>query len=190
MEDKILKKVLGQCLFFLLILCVGSVCYTCWIEGKGQEYLTTAREKEQVMVTSEQEELLYTDSLDSREDIMEQIGDKYIKIAKHQGDLLPMNLKDLYQTRQVKLTIYHLQKENISSKDIYRVENGEEESEGDSALKEFRKNTTISFMQDSAGKYTAEILLPMDNVYGYRIYEDEQFIYIECCRPKEVYDRI
>jgi len=138
--------------FFWVILCVGSVCYTCRTKGKGQEYLTTAREKKQDMGTSEQEELLYTDSLDSREDIMEQIGDKYIKVAKHQGDLLPVNLKDLYQTRQVKLTIYHLQKESISLDDIYKVENGEEQSEEDRVLKELRQNTTISFLEDSAGK--------------------------------------
>lgn len=189
-DNKILKKVLKQCLFFLVILCVGSICYTYRIKGREQSYLTTDEEKKWDRKMSEQEELLYTDTLDSKEDIMEQIGEKYIKIAKHQGDLLPVNLKDLYQTRQVKLTIYHLMKESISSEDIYKVVDGREQEEGDSALKELRENTNITFFEDSGKWYSAEILLPMDDIYGYRIYEDEQFIYIECCRPKEVYDYI
>lgn len=190
MEDKILKKVLKQCLFFLVILCVGSICYTCRTKGKEQDYLATAGEKVQDRGKSEQEELLYTDSLDSRKDIMEQIGDRYIKIAKHQADLLPVNLKDLYQTKQVKLTIYHLKKESISSDDIYKVEEGKELSEGDRDLKKLRENTNITFLEDSGKNYSAEILFPMDDIYGYRIYEDEQFIYIDCCEPKEVYDSI
>lgn len=189
MEDKILKKVLKQCLFFLVILCVGSICYTFRTEGKKTDNLTT-KEEIQDIKKEKQDEFLYTVSLASKEDIMEQIGDNYIKIEKHQRDLLPVSLKDLYQTSQVKLTIYHLQQKSISSEDIYKVEDGKEQLEDDGVLRELREKTSITFYEDTGKYYSAEILLPMDDIYGYRIYEDEQFIYIDCCEPKEVYQYI
>lgn len=190
MEEKILKKVLKQCLFFLVVICVGSIFYTCRTKGKEQDYGITAKEKTKDKGKLDKEELLYTDSLDSREDIMKQIGDSYIKIAKKQGDLLPVNLKDLYQTKQVKLTVYHLRGKSISSDDIYKVEDGKEQAAKDTGLKQLRDNASITFSEDTGNTYSAEIVIPVDDIYGYRIYEDEKFIYIDCCMPKEVYDYI
>lgn len=190
MDDKILKKVLKQCLVFLVILCVGSLCYTCRIKGEEKNVKLSVKDEIEDEGKMEQEDVLYTNSLGSREDIMKQIGDRYIKIAKHQGDLLPVSLKDLYQTSQIKLTIYHLQNESISVNDIYKVKEGKKLAQGDSSLIKLRENTSITFYEDSGNNYSAEILLPMDDIYGYRIYEDEQFIYIDCCEPKEVYDYI
>lgn len=190
MEDKILKKVLKQCLFFLVILCVGSVCCTSRIKGEEQNKEIAATDEMQDKGRIEDEDLLYADSLDSKEDIMKRIGNTYIKIAKQQRDLIPVSLKDMYQTSQVEVTIHHLQKESISAEDIYKVEDGEELSKKDRATIELRENVSITFSKDSEKKYSAKILLPVDDIYGYRIYEDEYFIYIDCCEPKKVYDCI
>jgi N-acetylmuramoyl-L-alanine amidase len=145
--------------------------------------------------------------------ILQKLGDTYFLLKKPQGDNLKLELKDLYINKSIQLTITGLTKDVFSSNMVYRMNgtdmfsgepkfteivnkkvNGGRESEEVIAKdfgKDFCHGITFSSNQDlTSNLYTENILLKLDKVYAYTVYEDVNNYYIELRKPSEVYDKI
>lgn len=124
---------------------------------------------------------------EKREEILKKLGDCYIRIQKPQNVSFPVELEDCYQQGRVRLYMYQMLGENISFEDLQLVYTGENSKK---VLAQFKKETSISYELESNNKNTAILSFSVDKIYGYCLYEDEQYIYIACKKPSEVYDKI
>ncbi len=146
-------------------------------------------------------------------DILKQLGDNYLVIKKPAGSQLSLSLKDIYINKSIQLTLTGMEDKELTSLNISRIR-GEEIFNGDPKYTEttatqtdedgnskevvtrdygedISHGITITAKQaDAAGEYTAQILMELDSVYVYTIYEDTAYYYINLQKPSEVYDKI
>lgn len=192
MENKQLKTLLRQFTAFLVILCMVSLFYSYSYEhGKNEQIAAkeerTEQQKEEKTV---QRTTVKTDKIVSSANIQDKIGKNYIKVNKNYEGLYPVCVEDFYQTKQMRITIYNMQSQSIFAKDIALYQNGTRLSEDSEKVQNMRKSAQISYSNMDSKNLQLELMLSVDAVYGYRLYEDSEAIYIECCKPKEIYDRI
>ncbi len=150
---------------------------------------------------------------ESQVDIMKQ-GDKYLVIKKPRGTQLAIKLDDLYNKKSIQLTISGMTVNEFSKDMISRVEGKEvflgepqykeitstqvdKESKKSVELltkdygKDFCRGLTIKINQNlNSNQYTAQVLIELDGVYAYKLYEDADNYYISVRKPSEVYDKI
>jgi N-acetylmuramoyl-L-alanine amidase len=147
-------------------------------------------------------------------DILKQLGEKYLVIKKPQGNQMTLQLEDLYVKKSIKLTLTGITNSYISSNMISRV-SGKDIFSGDPKYTQTTSNVvdeedgtteevitkdfgndlshgiTITTEQNKADKnFTAQLLIELDSVYAYFIYEDENYFFIDMKKPSEVYDKI
>ncbi len=146
--------------------------------------------------------------------ISDNIGDNYLIIIKPEGEQIALSIEDIYIKKSIQLTISGLAFEELSKDVLQRVRNDEifigepkytevksqhvdEESgkEEEIVLKDYGADPchglNITTFQDTVTKlYTAKLMIELDSVYAYNIYEDADNYYIELRKPSEVYDKI
>lgn len=146
--------------------------------------------------------------------IQKKLGDSFFIIKKPQGEQLNLQLEDLYINKSIQLTISGLAYADLPCDSLLRVRKGEmfsgepeyreiksfqtdEESgkEEEVITKDFGNDPchsiNITIGQDSETKlYTAKLLIELDSVYAYIVYEDADNYYIDLRKPSEVYDKV
>lgn len=148
------------------------------------------------------------------QELVKQLGDRFIVVQKPQGTKLVTNLTDLYMKKSIRLTIEGMEDSSINSNMITRVIDNQmfrgipvyteivntQVNQEDSTTIEvitkdfgddFSHGITIKTNPDATGtRYNADILIELDSVYAYKLYEDANYYYIEMRKPSEVYDKI
>lgn len=192
MENKQLKTLLRQFTVFFGILCIVSCVYSYVYENMQKEQVAAKGEltEQQKKKETLQRTTVKTDQIVSSENIQDKIGKNYIKVNKNYEGLYPVCVEDFYQTRQIRITIYNMQSQSIFAKDIAWYQNGERLPEDGKQVQNLRRSAQIRYSNTDRKNMQLELMLSVDAVYGYRLYEDSEAIYIECCKPKEMYDRI
>ena len=147
-------------------------------------------------------------------DLLSKLGDNYLVIKKPAHNELNLQLDDLYINHSILLNMTGLQEDTMTDDMVLRVR-GEEFYQGVPVYKEIVSkevneeagtetevitkdygtdlchNITISSKQEKqADQYEAELLLELDKVYAYTIYEDENYYFISLRKPTDVYDKI
>lgn len=146
--------------------------------------------------------------------ILNQLSDNFLIIKKPQGNKLSINLEDIYINKSIRLDISGMTDNKINSDMILRVrgndmfsgdpvyteitttqENEEDGTTQEVITKDFGKDLsqgiTITADGDSTAKsYSAQVLVTLDSVYVYSLYEDNNNYYINLRKPSDVYDKI
>ncbi|MFT4146566.1 MAG: N-acetylmuramoyl-L-alanine amidase [Mobilitalea sp.] len=143
--------------------------------------------------------------------VLQQLSSDYIAIQKPQQKGSSITLEDLYISHSIRLKFSGLSQDDISANSIFRVRNNElykgepkytEEKtieEDDGELKEviardygkdISHGITITTQANKEKGQSTEVLIDLDTVYAYTIYEDKNFYYIDLKKPSEAYDKI
>ncbi len=147
------------------------------------------------------------------EEIKDQLSESFLAIKKSGSDSPSITLEDLYVKHSIQLDLTGLKKDDIDSHSIIRVqgtefytgepqwkeivtlETDEDGSAKEVVTKDYGKDichrVEMTTEQDNdTGLYHVSLLLELDSVYAYSIYEDTNYFYIDLKRPSDVYDRI
>jgi len=148
------------------------------------------------------------------ESILRQMGDNFLVIKKPEANKLAITLEDLYVNKSIRLELTGMAGDTLISDMISRIRGNEvftgdptfdeiislvvNDDEGTSEeviTKDFGKDLshgiTVTSLENSVTKlFTSEVLIELDNVYAYIIYEDENYYFIDLRKPSEVYDKI
>ncbi|MDF2844122.1 MAG: hypothetical protein K0R00_2548 [Herbinix sp.] len=142
--------------------------------------------------------------------VLQQLNSDYIAIQKPQQKRTSITLEDLYLNRSIRLKFSGLGQADITTNSIFRVRNNElyqgepkyteektiEEEDGESKEvinRDYGKDISHGITIKETGKenkQSTEVLINLDTVYAYSIYEDKNFYYIDLKKPSEVYDKI
>ncbi|TAH65666.1 MAG: N-acetylmuramoyl-L-alanine amidase [Anaerolineaceae bacterium] len=162
---------------------------------------------------SDRPRLIFTDAgTDINNDILEQLGDKYLVIKKPLGEGFEIQLEDIYITKNLKLIISGFIEEaldvgfigRVNDEDIYigepiyieneTIEHEEDGSSTSTITRDYRNDPVndilITSLTDDMGHSEYELILQLDHVYTHVLHEDDYYYYIDLKRPKEVYDKI
>lgn len=147
-------------------------------------------------------------------EIWSKLGNKFIMIEKPGGGSLRLKAESIYIDNVLQLDLTGMTENNISSDMISRIRDedvfsGEpvytetvtvEIDEDDQTSKEvisrdygrdLSYGISYTITEDLANEfYSARLLLTLDSVYEYFIYEDEKHFYIDLRKPSEIYDKI
>lgn len=145
--------------------------------------------------------------------IKEKLGDNYLVIKKPEEDGISMTLEDLYVSHSIRLDITGMQTNDMNSdmilrvrgsdffagvpkyKELITVEANEDGTQKEVVTKDFGTDfchnvvITAERVADT-GYYNVRILLELDSVYSYNVYEDINYFYIDLRKPSDVYDKI
>ena len=145
--------------------------------------------------------------------VKEKLSDNYLVIRKPDAESPSMTLEDLYVNHSIQLDMNGLRTNDITSnmilrvrgrdfyagdptfKEIVTVETGEDGAAKEVVTKDYGTdlchNVVMTAEQDSdTGDYHVRLLLELDSVYAYFIYEDTNYFYIDLRKPSDVYDKI
>jgi N-acetylmuramoyl-L-alanine amidase len=144
--------------------------------------------------------------------IMAQLSEDYLVIKK--PGKTAISIEDLYIKKSIKINLEGIIEENWNSSGLMRVRGEEyylgdpnytevvtqETNEETGAVKEivtkdYGKDishgiTVTTILDDETGLSNCEILVELDNVYAYTIYEDMNYFFIDLRKPSDVYDKI
>lgn len=198
MEIKLLKSLLWRSMIFFAAFCLfgagtaffSSTSGATEIPAGAEVVLNTDLPKEQEIIAEQENPLdegetyIFPEQIKNTEEIEERLGKHYIRVAKQQEDLAGVKLQDLYWKNQVVLYFHGLKQESVTVEDIEWISPKEN-------IRENRdRKCEISFEDTVDAGVKAEIVIPVDKIYGYVLYEDSEYIYIACRKPKEVYKKI
>lgn len=183
MEEKLLRELAVKSM--AVMLGTAAVSY-----GMGTASVSHASFDENVqlddsrivsmeMIQEEEAEKVYK-NLESGV-IVNQLADSYLTIEKPAEGNYDIALEDLYMERKLKITISGLEDRIFGRGHLLTG------GLADSSVK--RVNLVYDYLPDSF-TYTAVYEVELDTVYGYQLYEDEEFYYIELWEPSRLYDRI
>lgn len=158
-----------------------------------------------------------TDAADLRsridKSILDRLSDDFLAIRKPESNGLSIELEDIYINHSIQLTLTGTGENSLDSGMILRVR-GNSLFSGDPKYTETTTTETddetgatqevvtrdygedichgITFgtKQSEDGSDTAQLLLELDKVYAYIIYEDSDYYYIDLKKPSDVYDKI
>ncbi len=146
--------------------------------------------------------------------LKQQLSENYLVIKKPAVDDTTISLEDIYIKKSIKIVLTGEFDEEWNSSKVMRVRGedyflGEpayteivtqEEDKEDGSIKEsitkdygkeISQNITFSTAVDKeTGLTRCEILLELDKVYAYEIYEDKNYFFIDLREPSDVYDRV
>ncbi len=161
-----------------------------------------------VMATSLDELKSQTDAT-----IFEQLGQDFLVIKKISSGDASISLEDLYVKKSIKLKLSGINREEWNSTKVMRVRGEEyflgdpkyneivtQEKDEDGSVKEvitkdygkdiLHKISFTTIPDDETGITYSEILFELDSVYAYKIYEDQNYYFIDLRKPSDVYDKI
>ncbi|MGB4658375.1 MAG: N-acetylmuramoyl-L-alanine amidase [Mobilitalea sp.] len=147
-------------------------------------------------------------------DILTNLSDDYLIITKPAGENISLKLDDLYIEKSIRINIEGLLSNELDSSMVARVRGnelfvGDPEFTETVSIKQNEENgTSEEVITKDYGtdlshgitistkanviipSYSAEILIALDSVYAYKVYEDAYYYYIDLRKPSEVYDKI
>lgn len=192
MDEKELKKLAYKSMTSMLSVVLVSACVTGYHDIKlyaGTEdrshslsALSLANDetsyKEIISQIKAMEGGLYTDIMTG--DKVENIGENYICIEKKHNDDVKLLLEDIYLEQKVRLTLNDLEDKSYSKASV--TFSGNEDAVSGIELNYIYNPETFL--------YNAVFNIQLDKVYVHKVYENEDYIYIELLDPHEVYDKV
>ena len=122
----------------------------------------------------------FYENIETKE-IVNSIGNTYLKIKKPVEKSFPVELEDLYMERKIRVSISNLEDKLMKKNSV--VFGG---TEGAPLL-----DVAISYEYNpETFLYKAIFDIELDNIYVYCIYEDKENIYIDLLKTDEVYEQI
>lgn len=202
MNEKILRRSAIQGVILLIITVIVSISVTrnsqILIHAEGEETLDSDV-GQNIENTIESANL----ALEQSNEEVENLSEKYIKIKKPEGLTYLVELQDIYMTRSIQLTLKGNSSIRLKEENILRYNEGEEFSlvktveplDYDQSPSEETKDPLRSFeiVQNSVLEglqYVTILNLNLDDIYAHQITQDDQYIYVDLLRPKDVYDKI
>jgi N-acetylmuramoyl-L-alanine amidase len=196
MNDQRLKLLAIHSLTIMLVVIVIAIAISPSNQRKIYADENRNRGKSVNLKNTQLEVEVITDGIISKEELKNNtLGDKYLVIKKEEKSLFPVEVQDYYMDRSIEITVKGLKGKSFYDSSIYRV-NGdttfagmpiETEEETLDFVKSFHVDYTKS---ETTGFYTAVIYITLDNIYANLVYQDEENIYIDLRRPKDVYNKI
>lgn len=147
-------------------------------------------------------------------DLMEKLSNHYLVIKKPKANDITFTLEDLYVKKSIIIKIAGSYSEEQGSSSILRVRGADafigepvhtevitqvmDEEKGsfkEIVTKDYGKDITHSIsitttVDDTTGIHHSEIMLELDSVYAYSVYEDTNYYFIDLRKPSDVYDKI
>ena len=199
MNDQRLKLLAIHSLTIMLVVIVIAIAISPSNQSKiyADENLDKKNaERSSDLNNTELEVEVISDGIISKDELKSNsLGDKYIIIKKNEKSLFPVEVKDYYMDRSIKVVVKGLNSKNFHDASIIRI-NKDQTFSGlpdmtDEETLDYVKNFHINYVKDEAtGLYTAIIYITLNNVYANYVYQDDENIYIDLKRPKDVYDKI
>ncbi|WP_313134115.1 N-acetylmuramoyl-L-alanine amidase family protein [Anaerocolumna sp.] len=196
MNDQRLKLLAIHSLTIMLVVIAIAIAISPSNQRKIYADESRNRGKSVDLKNTQLEVEVITDGIISKEELKNNtLGDKYLVIKKEEKSLFPVEVQDYYMDHSIEITVKGLKGKSFYDSSIYRV-NGdttftgipvETEEETLDLVKSFHVDYTKS---ESTGFYTAVIYITLDNIYANLVYQDEENIYIDLKRPKDVYNKI
>ena len=148
------------------------------------------------------------------ESILQKMGENFLVIKKPEANILAITLDDLYVNKSIRLELTGMTGDTLTSDMISRVRgdevftgepifdeiisivvNDEEGTSEEVITKNFGKDLshgiTVTSLENTVTKlYTSQVLIELDSVYAYILYEDANYYFIDLRKPSEVYDKI
>jgi N-acetylmuramoyl-L-alanine amidase len=148
------------------------------------------------------------------QEIVSQLGSNFIMIKRPEGTDQTIKLEDIYINKSIRLTLTGLTVPYLNSDSVTRVRENDiftgdpkyteikslETNEDDGTTeevitrdygKDLSHGISIDTQEDKVTNgYTAQILIELDSVYAYEIYEDPNYYFISLRKPADVYDKI
>lgn len=150
------------------------------------------------------------ESIDKK--VLPLLGNRFMIINKPDASIRSISLEDLYMSKSVKITMSGFDKNELSGENLIRINgydiyhgqplyneilfnNGKENGNNDSIDKEYnmdyaRDISVVNYLMNDTKEFKTEILIQLDHIYAYELYEDENNYYISMKNPREVYDKI
>lgn len=150
----------------------------------------------------EEESLLSIDGQIVGKKPEEILSNKYIMLDKPTEGNTTISLEDNYMDRSIKLTLSGLKSESVDYDSIVRMINNKSfvgkplgnSTKGDPIIYEtddIARNITISYDYNiEKDNFTANIIIELDTVYAYTMYQDIDQYYINLQKPKDVYNKL
>ena len=197
MNDQRLKLLAIHSLTIMLLVIVIAIAISPSNQSKiyADESLNDNGDKTADLNNTELEVEVIRDGIISKDELDNSLGDKYLIIKKGEKSLFPVEVQDYYMDRSIEVTVKGLDSKSFHDSSIIRSNKGETfaglPDVANEETSDFAKNFHINFTKDKAtGFYTAVIYITLDNVYANFVYQDNENIYIDLKRPKDVYDKI
>ncbi len=196
MNDQRLKLLAIHSLTIMLVVIVIAIAISPSNQRKIYADENRNRGKSVNLKNTQLEVEVITDGIISKEELKNNtLGDKYLVIKIEEKSLFPVEVQDYYMDRSIEITVKGLKGKSFYDSSIYRVNEDttfagmpiETEEETLDFVKSFHVDYTKS---ETTGFYTAVIYITLDNIYANLVYQDEENIYIDLRRPKDVYNKI
>ncbi|GAA4290938.1 hypothetical protein GCM10023142_24970 [Anaerocolumna aminovalerica] len=196
MNDQRLKLLAIHSLTIMLVVIVIAIAISPSNQQKiyADENINKSKSDDSKNIQLEVE--VITDGIISKDELKgNTLGDKYLVIKKDEKSLFPVNFQDYYMDRSIEITVKGLKDKTFYDSSILRV-NGDKTFVGLPAITEeetldFVKSFHINYTKsETTGLYTAVIYITFNNIYASLVYQDDENIYIDLRRPKDVYDKI
>ncbi len=188
MNEKTLKTLAIKSIIAMLSVVLFSVIFTEYNDEivsviKNIKHVIINKDKEAVVIASEGESkspVKVYKNIETKE-IVNSIGNTYLKIKKPLEKTFSVKLEDFYMERQIRVSISDLEDKLIKKDDV--VFDG---TQGEPLL-----DVAVSYKYNTETfLYTAVLDIELDNIYACRMYEDKENIYIDLLKPYEVYEKI
>ncbi len=196
MNDQRLKLLAIHSLTIMLVVIVIAIAISPGNQQKIYADENSNKDKSDDSKNTQLEVEVITDGIISKDELKSNtLGDKYLVIKKDEKSLFPVNFQDYYMDRSIEITVKGLKDKTFYDSSILRV-NGGKTFVGLPAITEeetldFVKNFDINYTKsETTGLYTAVIYITFNNIYASLVYQDDENIYIDLRRPKDVYDKI
>ncbi|MDU6266679.1 MAG: N-acetylmuramoyl-L-alanine amidase [Anaerocolumna aminovalerica] len=196
MNDQRLKLLAIHSLTIMLVVIVIAIAISPSNQQKIYADENINKSKSDDSKNTQLEVEVITDGIISKDELKgNTLGDKYLVIKKDEKSLFPVNFQDYYMDRSIEITVKGLKDKTFYDSSILRV-NGDKTFVGLPAITEeetldFVKSFHINYTKsETTGLYTAVIYITFNNIYASLVYQDDENIYIDLRRPKDVYDKI
>ena len=122
----------------------------------------------------------FYENIETKE-IVNSIGNTYLKIKKPVEKSFPVELEDLYMERKIRVSISNLEDKLMKKNSVVFAGTEGAPLLDVSVCYEYNPETFL---------YKAIFDIELDNIYVYCMYEDKENIYIDLLKPDEVYEQI
>lgn len=193
-ENKLLERLTKQCCVFFFLLFISSIFIT---KIYGQEIFETYKNgqnqdlvRNNKGIEEHEKDAWKNEKEHNTKEIKKKLGENYIRIKKNQSELFSVDFTEYDMERRLVLDIYDMNRASISKQDIVMFWGGKQQKHSADLFKKVLKDITIQYNTAENGTFKACINFQWNYVYTYMIYEDVDYIYVDCWRPKDIYDRI
>jgi len=204
MDASLLKRTAIQCLALMIAVITFSYALKQYQEITIQASGQTIRDYNfyEAWKVLQQPTNSQTPPVGVEKDVKNKLGTCYLVIEKPKGDHVEIDLEDIYINQSIRLTISGMTTDKMADNTISRVRDNQvfvgmpsDKSEADSVEHKEKKDpcyaiTSTSSQDKETMLFTQMLMLKLDKVYAYIIYEDANNFYIDLRKPSEVYDKI